>query len=137
MTTKHILKPIKFLFLLLIIAITLIAFNGVVCSAEAGGFKGDIELSSELIISESGKEVVNFGELKNYFDIPEGYKVAAIGEFKTNVFTMKCSYKYILSSALSVCESKKYHGFGLVDIKRPDIINDCYRAKIIFFVAIQ
>lgn len=137
MTTKHILKPIKFLFLILIIALIFIAFNGVVCSAEAKGLKGDIELSSELVFSEKEKAIINFGELKNYFEVPEGYKVAAIGEFKTGVFTMKCSYDYILKSALSVCESKKYHGFGLVDIKRPDIINDCYRAKIIFFVAIE
>jgi hypothetical protein len=137
MTTKQILKPMKFLFLSIIIALILIAFNGVVFSASAKGLKGDIILKSELIISEEKKEIINFGELKNYYEVPEGCKVAAIGEFKTGVFTVKCSYDYILQSALSVCEIKNYHGFGLVDIKRPDIINDCYRATIIFFVAID
>ena len=137
MTTKHILKPMKFFFFIVIIALVLISFNGVVCSAEAKTLSGTIELSSELIISEKEKEVQIFGELKNYYEVPEGYKVAAIGEFKTGVFTVKCSYSYILESALSLCKIKKYHGFGLVDIQRPDIINDCYRAKIIFFVAIE
>lgn len=136
MTTKHILKPLKFLFFILILTLIFIAFNGVVCSASAG-VKGEIILTSEMITSDTGKEVVNFGELKNYYDTPDGYKVAAIGEFQTGVFTVKCSYDFILKSALSFSEKKKYHGFGLVDIKRPDIINDCYRAKIIFFVAIK
>jgi len=137
MTTKHILKPMKFFFLILIIALIIIAFNGVVCQVHAEGIKGNIELSDEFIFSEKQKDVVIFGELKNYYEVPEGYKVAAIGEFKTGIITLKCSYNYILECSLSLCEKKKYHGFGLVDIKRPDIINDCYRAKIIFFVAIE
>lgn len=137
MTTRHILKPLKYLFYAAILALIIVAFNGALCSASAGNLKADIELTSEMIISNTEKEIKDFGERKNYYDVPEGYKVAAIGEFHTSVFTVKCSYELLIKDAISMCKNKKYHGFGLVDLEKPNIINSCYRSKVIFFVAID
>lgn len=137
MTSKHVANGLKYVFFAVCIVIIILAISGVICDARGGELKARIELTSEMIISDSGREIKNFGELKDYYAVPDGYKVAAIGDFKTSVLTIKCSYELLIKDAISTCESKKYHGFGLVDLKRPDIINSCYRSKIIFFVAIQ
>lgn len=104
------------------------------CRAHAG-IKGSIKINSVLLVSkEKSDTVLNFGELKGYYQLPEGYYLAAVGNFEVSAMTMKCSYSFMIECAEKTCTENNYHGFGLVDVKKPDLFQTCYRANIVFFV---
>lgn len=104
------------------------------CRAHAG-IKGSIKINSVFLISKEKIDTVsNFGELKDYYQVPEGYNIAATGSFEYGAMTLKCSYDFIISCAKKTCTENNYHGFGLVDVKKPDLFNTCCSANIVFFV---
>lgn len=107
------------------------------CNADAG-IKGNIKINLEL--KEPVKDpdtIVYFGELPNKNYVPAGSELAAIASFETTVITVKCSYDFILECAEKICEEKKYSGFGLINLKRPNLINSCYQSDIVFFIALE
>jgi hypothetical protein len=105
------------------------------CNSDAG-IKGEIEMNSIIIESKVNSEtIINFGELANYYAVPPGYEIAATATFTYTFMTIKCSLNRIIECAEETAKEKKYHGFGLVNVKKPDIFNSCYSANIVFFVA--
>lgn len=126
----------RWMFILLFVLLFLI-FDGFVCKSHAG-IKGNVKIN--LVLKESEKKVdtvENFGELQNKNYVPENYELAAIGSFETSVLTVKCSYDFIIRCAESVCRENNYSGFGLINIKRPGVINTCYQSDIVFFIALK
>lgn len=104
------------------------------CRAHAG-IRGTVKIN--LVIKESEKkidEVKNFGELENKNYVPAGYELAAIGSFETSVMTVKCNYDFLIKCAESVCKENNFHGFGLINVKKPSAMNTCYQADIVFFI---
>jgi hypothetical protein len=120
------------------IVIALIAIiHPFTCRTEAG-IKGNVKINLVLKESENKVDKVeNFGELESKNYVPENYELAAIGSFETSVLTVKCSYDFIIRCAESVCRENNYSGFGLINIKRPGIINTCYQSDIVFFIALK
>lgn len=109
-------------------------FDSFLCNTHAG-IKGSIKINSVFLVSKEKIDTVsNFGELKDYYQVPEGYTIAATGSFEYGAMTLKCGYDFIISCAKNACTEKNYHGFGLVDVKKPDLFNTCYSANIVFFV---
>jgi len=126
----------------LLLAITLtICFivNSLFCGAEAGPLRASVEITSEIKVSkEKSDDIINFGERSSHYDIPEGYQVAAVGKYKINqVTTIRCSYEDILKQSMAKCLEKNYHGFCLVNLKKPSIVQTCYQADIVFLIALH
>lgn len=121
--------------LILYIIVSIIAVvHPFFCRAHAG-IKGSIKINSVFLVSkEKNDTVANFGELKDYYQVPEGYNIAATGNFEITAMTLKCSYNFIIECAKKACIENNYHGFGLVDIKKPNLFESCYQANIVFFV---
>ena len=132
------IKPEKFLVYLFYTCIiwVVVSISCAFFKSVHAGIKGNIKIN--LVLKESqGKidEVKNFGELESKNYVPAGYELAAIGSFETSALTVKCSYDFILRCAESICKENNYSGFGLINIKRPNIMNTCYQSDIVFFVA--
>jgi len=128
--------------LLFAIAAFLLVFmiiNGSFCEASAGPLKASIEITSEIKVSkEKSDDIINFGERSSHYDIPPGYQVAAVGKYKINpVTTIRCSYEDILKQSMAKCLEKNYHGFCLVNLKKPNIVQTCYQADIVFLIALH
>jgi hypothetical protein len=105
------------------------------CNSHAG-LKGEIEINSVILVSkDSAENIIDFGELENYYSVPPGYDIAATATFTYTLLTVKCSMNRIKECAEETAKEKKYHGYGLVNVKKPDIFNTCYSANIVFFVA--
>jgi len=114
------------------ISILLMVF---LCNVHAG-IKGEVEINSVILVSKVNSEsIINFGELENYYSVPPGYDIAATATFTHTLLTVKCSMKRIIECAEEVAKERNYHGYGLVNVKKPDIFNSCYSANIVFFVA--
>lgn len=107
------------------------------CNADAA-VRGEIKINLEL--KEAVKDpdtIIFFGELPNKNYVPAGQELAAIASFETTVITVKCSYDYILKCAEKICKEKKYSGYGLINLKRPNLITTCYQTDIVFFIALD
>lgn len=134
------IKPEKFLVYLfyccaiwVVVSISCAFFR----SAHAG-IRGEIKINLELKESSNDPDtIIFFGELPNKNYVPAGQELAAIASFETTVITVKCSYDYILKCAEMICEEKKYSGYGLINLKRPNIITTCYQTDIVFFIALK
>lgn len=127
----------KFLVFTWITAALLLILYGLFCNAKAG-IKGNVKITVSIKKSESKPDTVkNFGELESNNYVPPGYELGAIGTFETSALTMKCSYDFILRCAESICRENNYSGFGLINIKKPNIMNSCYQSDIVFFIALE
>lgn len=127
----------KFLVFVWITAAVLLIIHGSFCNANAG-IKGNIQITVTIKKSDTKPgEIKNFGELESNNYVPPGYELGAIGTFETSALTLKCSYDFILRCAESICRENNYSGFGLINIKKPNIMNSCYQSDIVFFIALE
>lgn len=134
------IKPEKFLMYLfyacilwVVVSISCAFFNSV-----HAGIKGNVKITVSIKKSDTKPdEIKNFGELENNNYVPPGYELGAIGTFETSALTIKCSYDFILRCAEYICRENNYSGFGLINIKKPNIMNSCYQSDIVFFIALE
>lgn len=127
-------KGVKKALIIYVIVALIAVIHPFFCRVHAG-IKGSIKINSVFLVSKEKIDTVsNFGELKDYYQVPEGYNIAATGSFEYTAMTLKCSYNFIIECAKKACAENNYHGFGLVDIKKPDLFNTCYSSNIVFFV---
>lgn len=95
------------------------------CASMTGSFdvSGNSNQNSQSI------EVVRFPDGK---EIPDGYEYLTTGEFKSNAFTMKCDYEFMVNQAEKAAKRAGGDAFRLFNIKKPDYyISMCYSCNIL------
>lgn len=114
------------------------ALSFVFCPPARAGVKAEIKINSIMKVSKEKKDnVIFFGELPNLYAIPEGYEVAAVGEFKTSAVTMKCNFDVLMQLSKEKCKELNYEGYALAELKQPSVLNTCYQSKVIFLIALK
>lgn len=108
------------------------------CRNADAGPKAEIRVDKILKISDTKKtNVLFFGELSSFYAVPDGYEVAAIGEFKNTIVTARCNFDVLMERSKKKCKELNYDGYALVDLKQPSLWNTCYQSKVIFLIALK
>ncbi len=99
--------------------------------------KAKITITEKIITVENIKnQKVLFLGILDFKAPPQGYKIAAIGNFDTKALTIRCNIETIKKLSIDICKKENYDAFIFTEFKEPTILNTCYKCKIVFLVAL-